>query len=91
LTFNTLVSYVPSPEGKKVWELAKHLDTSAPDRDSRRLGYLTRLSQQADDLYYAASKQNQLKAESYIDKQEHIYKIAADLVALPAPKRDADD
>jgi hypothetical protein len=37
LSFTSTASYTPSPEGKRIWALVHKLDTSAPDRDSRRL------------------------------------------------------
>ena len=53
LNFKLKVDYVPSEEGKKIWSLVSKLDTSAPDRDSHRLGGLGRLSMAADDLHEA--------------------------------------
>jgi hypothetical protein len=91
VNFTKVANYTPSPEGKKIWALVKNLDTSAPDRDSRRLGYLARLSSKADELYKAASKKDQLKSESYLEAQSKLYKSALDLVALPPKKGDADD
>jgi len=51
LQFTRVSSYTASAEGQKIWELVENLDTSAPDRDSRRLGALTRISMLADSLH----------------------------------------
>ncbi len=91
LNFNTLVSYTPSPEGKQIWSLVKQLDTSAPDRDSRRLGRLARLSLKADELHADASKKNHLQAPTYLSAQKRLYEVARDLVESEHPKSDADD
>ena len=89
--FNFKINYVPSPEGVKIWSLVSQLDTSAPDRDSIRLGTLGRLSQAADDLHNKAAKQGRLNAKSYQKEQAELYDKALRLVnsAPPAP-RDAD-
>jgi hypothetical protein len=57
--------YVPTREGKRIWALVAKLDTSSPDKDSRRLGALTRLSARADELHREAAKTHQLQAASY--------------------------
>lgn len=90
LQLNQVAQYTPSPEGTKIWSLVKHLDTSAPDRDSRRLGRLARLSLQADELHAKASKINQLQGEDYHEAQEHLYEMAVSLVQAPH-KADTDD
>jgi hypothetical protein len=80
----------PSPEGRRVWELAARLDTSAPDRDSARLGALARLSMMADDLYRQAAAAHRLTARAYRSAQSAIYAEALRVVKAPKP-RDADD
>jgi hypothetical protein len=80
----------PSPEGKRVWDLAGRLDTSAPDRDSARLGALARLSMLADDLHEQAAAANQLKSRPYRSAQAAIYAEGLKVVKGPKP-RDADD
>ncbi|MCW3095585.1 MAG: hypothetical protein JWL77_1203 [Chthonomonadaceae bacterium] len=89
-SFTRVVTYTPSHEGKKIWALAKHLDSSAPDRDSRRLGALTRLSMKADDLYKTYAKAHRLETRSYRQAQANLYAMAEQLVKTPAP-RDIDD
>lgn len=89
LTFNRLASYTPSSEGKRLWALVDHLNTSAPDRDSLRLGRLTRLSAKADELHKAAAKKQELTSASYKAKQEQLYQLALKLVNSTAP-RDSD-
>jgi YVTN family beta-propeller protein len=78
-----------SPEGKQIWSLVNKLDTSAPDRDSRRLGVLTRLVQQADKLRETATKNKMLDTASYKKAQKDIYDSAVKLVSSDAP--DSDD
>jgi len=90
LDFKLAVDYVPSQEGKKIWSLVSKLDTSAPDRDSHRLGALGRLSMAADDLHAAAAKQNRLKSKQYKQQQAQLYATALKLVNAPKPK-DNDD
>ena len=90
VSFNKVVNYTQSPEGQKIWALVKNLDTSAPDRDSRRLGYLARLSSKADELYKSASKTHQLKSKSYLEAQDKLYKSAFSLVTL-SPQKDSDN
>lgn len=91
LSFKSKVTYVPSPEGVKIWSLVSQLDTTAPDRDSIRLGTLGRLSMAADDLHKKAAKQGRLNSKSYQNEQAELYSKALKLVssAAPAP-RDAD-
>lgn len=83
--------YTPSPEGKHVWALVAKLDTSAPDRDSERLGILTRLSMQADALHVAAVQKRHLHAAQYKTAQAHLYQMALQLTSAAAPRRDSDD
>ncbi len=86
----TQVDYNPTPEGKRVWALVNKLDTSAPDRDSRRLGALIRLSLQADELHHQAAAEQRLHASAYKATQSRLYQVASNLVRGPAP-RDSDD
>jgi YVTN family beta-propeller protein len=86
----TKVAYNPTPEGKRVWALVNKLDTSAPDRDSRRLGMLTRLSLQADELHHKAAGERRLHSAAYKAMQTRLYRTAVQLVRGPAP-RDNDD
>jgi len=90
LNFKLKVDYVASEEGKKIWALVNQLDTSAPDRDSHRLGALGRLSQAADDLHNTAAKNHQLKSQSYRKQQAELYATALKVVNAPKPK-DNDD
>ncbi len=83
--------YTPSPEGRRVWALVAKLDTSAPDRDSARLGMLTRLSMQADALHAAAGRKHHLRAAQYKSTQAHLYQMALALTRAAAPRRDSDD
>src|SRR5262249_28859336 len=64
-----MAKYRPSAEGKRIWSLVSHLDTSAPDRDSSRLGALTRLSIRADELHRQAAKSRRLRTSSYKTQQ----------------------
>ena len=84
------VDYIPSDEGKKIWSLVSKLDTSAPDRDSHRLGALGRLSMAADYLHDTAAKQNRLNSKEYKKQQAEFYETALKLVSGPKPK-DNDD
>jgi hypothetical protein len=88
--FKLTADYVPSQEGKKIWSLVSKLDTSAPDRDSHRLGALGRLSQAADDLHTTAAKQKRLNSKNYKKQQAELYATALKLVNAPKP-RDNDD
>ena len=58
ISFSRTCSYRSSPEGRRVWSLARNLNTAAPDRDSRRLGNLARLSMEADRLHDEAARRN---------------------------------
>ena len=88
--FKLSVDYVPSKEGKKIWSLVNRLDTSAPDRDSHRLGTLGRLSQAADDLHDEAAKNHKLNSKTYKKQQAQLYEYALKVVNAPKP-RDSDD
>jgi YVTN family beta-propeller protein len=84
------VAVTPSPEGRRVWQLVARLDTSAPDRDSARLGDLGRLTMMADDLHEQAAARNQLQSRAYRSQQAAIYAEAL-RIAKSAKPRDADD
>lgn len=84
--FITGLNYQPSPEGKKIWSLVGKLDTSAPDRDSHRLGQLGRLSQAADDLHKQAAADKKLNTAQYKKGQTKLYQAAVQLVSTGAPK-----
>lgn len=92
LSFNQVARYTPSLEGKRIWTLVDRLDTSAPDRDSRRLGRLAlaRLSSEADALREAAARKHELESANYQEKQEHLYQLALKLVSSKAV-HEADD
>jgi YVTN family beta-propeller protein len=90
LNFKLKADYVPSEEGKKIWSLVSQLDTSAPDRDSHRLGGLGRLSMAADNLHETAAKQKHLNSKEYKKQQAELYDTALKLVNAPKPK-DNDD
>ncbi len=90
IRFKLSVDYVPSKEGKKIWSLVDRLDTSAPDRDSHRLGTLGRLSQAADDLHDYAVKNHKLNSKTYKQQQAQLYGYALKVVNAPKP-RDTDD
>jgi YVTN family beta-propeller protein len=83
-------SYSPTREGRRIWSLVAKLDTSAPDRDSRRLGALLRLTLAADNLHRAAATSHRLGTRTYRDQQATLYRNAFKLVNAPAP-RDLDD
>ncbi len=78
--------YQATAEGTRIWSLASKLDTSAPDRDSLRLGILTRLSVSADDLHRKAATQHLLKTKRYKKEQTALYARAEKLVSGPAPQ-----
>ena len=80
------LKYQPSPEGKKIWHLVSKLDTSAPDRDSHRLGQLGRLSQAADELHKEAAKDKTLNTAKYKKEQAKLYQAAVKLVSTGAPR-----
>lgn len=85
-----MAPYQTTFEGSRIWAMVDKLDTSAPDRDSRRLGALTRYSIAADDLHRAAARKGQLKSKAYRASQARLYEQAKTLVSSAAP-RDTDD
>lgn len=90
INFNIDPTITPSREGKKIWSLVSKLDTSAPDRDSRRLGVLARLSIKADELHDQAAKSKTLESAAYQKQQNELYEQAEKLVSTTAPT-DNDD
>lgn len=90
INFNLDPTLAPSKEGKKIWSLVSKLDTSAPDRDSRRLGVLIRLSIEADQLRDQATKSETLGTAPYQKQQNDLYEQAEKLVRTAAPA-DSDD
>lgn len=80
LSFTRTYSYAASKEGLKIWALVEKLDLSGPDRDSRRLGSLARLSMLADRLHADAERQHTLGDETYVSRQEELYQLAVGLV-----------
>jgi YVTN family beta-propeller protein len=80
LTFTRAYTYAASEEGLKIWALVAKLDLSGPDRDSRRLGTLARLSMLADRLHAEAERQQTLGDESYIRRQAEMYELAVEMV-----------
>jgi YVTN family beta-propeller protein len=76
-------TYVATAEGRKVWTLARKLDSSSPDRDSRRLSLVTLLSMQADTLYHQAAKKNRLHTAGYKAAQTRVYQAAVCVVNGP--------
>jgi len=90
LNFSLSARYTPTREGKRIWSLVARLDTSAPDRDSHRLGALARLSIQADELHRAATRKHGLRSTAYKNMQASLYHAALNLVST-APVRDSDD
>jgi hypothetical protein len=89
LAVEARVAYAPSPEGRRIWALVARLDTSAPDRDSRRLGALGRLSLAADRLHATAAQEHLLGTPGYRLEQRRLLALAEAVVA--ATRRDADD
>jgi len=90
INFNLDPNITPSQEGKKIWALVNKLDTSGPDRDSRRLGVLIRLSIKADELHDQAAKNKTLESAAYQKQQNELYEQAVKLVRTAAPA-DNDD
>jgi hypothetical protein len=86
LPFTRVSSYAASEEGLKIWELVKNLDTSAPDRDSRRLGALTRISMLADSLHAEAARRNELQSREYLEQQKRLYEMAVAIVSAGGEK-----
>jgi hypothetical protein len=78
-----VAAYRPSLEGKRIWSLVRVLDTSAPDRDSSRLGALARLSIRADDLHRAAAGSQRLQTASYKAQQARLYQAALRVTEMP--------
>ncbi len=85
-----VASYKPSKEGSRIWSLAEHFDLSGVDRDSFRLGALTRLSIAADDLHRAAKSKRRLYSRSYKAKQAKLFEDALKLVSSKARHNDND-
>jgi YVTN family beta-propeller protein len=90
IAFNIDPTITPSKEARKIWALVGKLDTSAPDKDSARLGVLIRLSLQADELHNQAAKNKSLASAAYQKKQNALYDEAEKLVNTAAPV-DNDD
>jgi len=90
INFNLDPTITPSQEGKKIWSLVSKLDTSAPDRDSHRLGVLIRLSIKADELHDQAAKSKTLESAAYQKKQNELFDQAEKMVNTAAPA-DHDD
>jgi len=90
VNFNIDPTITPSKEGKKIWGLVGKLDTSAPDKDSQRLGVLIRLSIKADELHEQAAKSNMLESAAYQKQQNALYDEAEKLANTAAPE-DNDD
>ncbi|MBZ5664113.1 MAG: hypothetical protein LAO30_05865 [Acidobacteriia bacterium] len=90
LNFNLDPTITPSKEGKRIWSLVSKLDTSAPDKDSQRLGVLVRLSIEADQLHDQAAKSNTLESAAYQKQQNALYDEAEKLVDTAGPA-DNDD
>ncbi len=88
--FTRIAKYTPTTEGHRIWALVKNLDLSGPDRDSHRLGVITRLSMKADDLHKAAAVKHHLNAPQYKATQAHLYTLACNVVKGPAPRDDDD-
>ena len=90
LPFSRMPHIVVSSEGKRIWDLVSHLDTSAPDRDSSRLGALAELSIAADRLHAQAARRHYLNARSYKSRQSKLYQSAVRIV-LNGSLVDSDD
>ena len=90
ITFNKAVTYVATAEGKKVWALAKSLDSSGPDKDSRRLGALSRISMAADTLHKTAARKHTLNTAAYKKAQAALYARAEMVVKSPNTGKDDD-
>ncbi len=88
--FTREARYQATPEGRHIWTLVAKIDTSAPDRDTDRLGALARLSMAADDLHHAAAKKNHLHTAQYRATQARLFQEALNLVGTAA-SRDSDD
>ncbi len=79
-----MAPYQATFEGSRIWAMVNQLDTSAPDRDSRRLGALTRLSIAADDLHRAAERKHALRTKAYRSKQNSLLAQAKAVIAAPS-------
>jgi YVTN family beta-propeller protein len=78
-TFN--IAYEATPEGKRIWSLAGKLEMDGPDRDSRRLGALARLSIRADGLHKAAAaEKGGLRKRTYKTAQKKLYEAALEVL-----------
>jgi len=83
IDFNFDPNITPSKEGLKIWALVDKLDTSAPDRDSRRLGVLIRLTLKADELHDQATKAKTLETVAYKKQQSDLYEQAVKQTVAP--------
>ncbi len=90
-TLRTKSGYVATVPGRKVWTLARKLDTSTPDQDSYRLSLVTLLSMQADTLYRTAAKKHTLNTVAYKSAQARVYGAAIKVVSGPKVGPDNDD
>ncbi len=88
VSFSTTIAYRPSAEGKAIWALAKRLDLSGPDRDSRRLGALARMSMQADRLHFEAAHAKKLRSARYRAAQKELLAQARALVGTRESAQD---
>jgi hypothetical protein len=91
VNFNTADTYVATAPGRRIWKLVSKLDSSGPDRDSRRLGALGDLSLRADLLCRTAQKCGRLRSAAYLAEQAQLYRLAEQVVSTGAPARDDDD
>lgn len=89
VTVTRPAEFTPSPEANRIWALVNKLDTSAPDRDSYRLGALARLTMRADEIRDEFAAKKKLKSRAYRKEQTQLYLKAIQLVNAPAP-RDPD-
>jgi YVTN family beta-propeller protein len=80
LSFTRRYSYAASAEGLRIWALVDKLDLSGPDRDSRRLGALARLSMRADTLHADAESRGTLGDKTYLRQQAELFELAGKLV-----------
>ena len=87
---NTGHLYVATAEGRRVWKLASLCDSSAPDRDSRRLSLIGMLSLQADTLHHEAARKGHLHTAQYRATQAKILRVAERVVSGGTPA-DGDD
>lgn len=87
LPFTRVATYAESEEGLKIWALVTNLDTSGPDRDSRRLGTLARISMLADSLHNEAAGENRLLTKEYLDQQKRLYEMALAIVEEEGRKK----